>query len=343
MKTFKQLIKKTSIGNRIAKKKQSMVRIFSFENLFNEYFERYKKYSIALCTCENINYLRTRIIIESHVIEKGLSHKKYKPGFGKETVSDLASQVLMYSNLGGKDNFAVSNAVRLLSIYHEKNKESSFDDKSYLNLDAFLSLEKINEYSNDVGVKNYQVKDVKKKATSFDFYNFESIRSSVRVFDYKCDKIDHTLLAEIVDLAKQAPSACNRQSVRVHYVESENQFLEIEKLQRGSKGFLRNASVIAFITSDLSLYETSEYKLPIFDSGLFTMNFVYALHSKGLFSCILNGYFNEKDLVTIQAIANIPENEEVNCVIAIYDIPDIETIKVPISPRRKTSELYTIE
>ena len=341
---IKNIIKQTRIGRIISqarreRKKKKMVNV-----PISEYEKRFLKNSCALKSNDSPENLRLRIIVESHVIEKGLSHNDYRPGFGKQNMVALCEHLFQYTRCSDIDTFAIDNAVSLLMQYHERNKEFSFDDSDYIPIDEIKPLIKHRVYEAvSCGVKPINIGNVKKSSRKFNFEEFEHLRSSVRVFDTPCKPIDEKILGEVVDIAKFAPSACNRQAVRVHFVTARHFFPEIEKLQRGSTGFLRNCSAVAVITAELSLYEASEYKLPIFDAGLFTMNLCYTFESKGYFSCILNGYFSETDDQKLRKIVEMKTTEEIISIVAIYNIDDDQVLSVPISPRRDGIELYSIQ
>lgn len=336
---IKEIIKKTSFGKFYQTKKRSYVRRKITKQAMKEYFFRFIDYSSSFLDEKDPRYLRLRIIVESHILEKGFSHNNYRAGFGKQVVIDLITRVELYLKCKDHDTFALENAISLLLLYHNYNLEYEFDDSSYLPVERLQKMLTDIKYV-ECGVKKYDIADIKKEMQCFDFLKFEKLRSSVRVYDYKCKPINSEIFTDLINIAKYAPSACNRQAVKVHFFTDESQFERVEVLQRGSKGFLKNCSAIAFITADLSLYECSEYKLPIFDAGLFTMNLCYAIESKGMFSCVLNAYFSERDNKEIKRIVGIPDYEEINGIVAIYDIEDDKEIYVPISSRREAEEIY---
>ena len=173
----------------------------------------------------------------------------------------------------------------------------------------------------------------------FSFEQFAFSRSSVRLFDEEGETVSKDELGECIKTAQTAPNACNRQSVRIHVVLDRSKFPEIERLQLGCRGFGSNASAFIFITNDLGLYESNEFKLPIFEAGVFTMNLVYAMQDKGLYSCILNASFPNDTGNEIYKISEIPASETINGLIAVYKKTQREEVIVPASLRRKTEEI----
>ena len=71
------------------------------------------------------------------------------------------------------------------------------------------------------------------------------------------------------------------------------------------------------------------------------MNLVYALHDKNIYSCMLNASFPNDTGNEIYNLADIPENETINGLIAIYKSSQMEEIEVPASLRRRTEEITT--
>lgn len=340
----KEIIKKTYLGRQFCQIRDRNKKKKLAKNPISEYENRFLLKSCAFKENGSPEYLRLRIIVESHVIEKGLSHNNYRPGFGRQMVTDLyehLSQYILYDDI---DLFAFNNAVSLLIQYHKRNSEYGFDDSAYFSIEMVESWteKRVGDFS-ATGVKTINAQEFKEKVEKFDFETFANLRSSVRVFDKPCKALDKEMLREVVEIAKCAPSACNRQSIRVHFVTDNSKLPMIEKLQRGSKGFLVNCSAVAIVCADFSLYEASEYKLPIFDAGLFTMNLCYALESKGIYSCILNGYFSNSDDIQLRELVRIGNTEEVISLVAIYNIDDDCSIKVPVSPRRRVDELCSIQ
>ena len=236
------------------------------------------------------------------------------------------------------DSFVVENAYDLLGLYHETNKQYGFDDSDYV--PEYIT-EKYEAKCN-VGAKEFAVADMKKSVKENSFANFSKTRVSVRVYDKKAKEIADDVLEACVVLAQNAPSACNRQATHVHFVKDTKCFAEIEALQLGCKGFGVNASAFAFVTSDLRLYECAEVKLPVFDAGLFTMNLVYAFHSAGICSCVLNASFPADQNDRIKEIAGIPAGEMINGLLVLYSLDEEDVLRVPVSPRRDVNEICHI-
>ena len=332
MNVIKDFIKKSSFGDWLFRYR----RVKRCKRYIKSYEKQFCKWSSTNLDKNDDDYIRLRLLLTTHTIEKGLSHKHFKAGFGRAAVVELYTLAKQYIACGGKDIFALDNAISVLSEYHLRNKEAGFDDSEYLTIPSH-DLENVYR---SAGSKTYILGN-KNDNQPFSFEQFAFDRSSVRLYDEKGEIVSREELKECIRIAQTAPNACNRQSVRVHVLTDDSKFEDIERLQLGCRGFGTNASAFIFITNDLSLYESNEFKLPIFEAGVFTMNLIYAMFEKGLYSCILNASFPNDTGNEIYRLAGIPDNESINGLIAVYKISKNTEISVPASLRRKTEEITT--
>lgn len=115
---------------------------------------------------------------------------------------------------------------------------------------------------------------------------FFGTRHSVRNFDNRMASRDD--LERAVSLAMRTPSVCNRQSWRVRFYQGE-QVAKVLTFQNGNRGFSESISTVAVVTVDARNFTgVIERNQPWIDGGLFAMSLVWALHSLGLDTCMLN-------------------------------------------------------
>ncbi len=312
-------------------------RICKCKNILSYDLKKYKrsfiKYSTSLSRADNSQNQRRIIVINTHIIEKGLSHTNYKPGFGHDVIVELQNNLKMYLDNKGSDTFAVKNAVSVLREYHSVNMSYGYDDSKYLNVSLF-------DYIQSEDIKSYEIKS-DSTVNSDILKSIIMKRHSVRLYDSCALKFDKNVLLKVLELANTAPSACNRQAVHVFAVSDNNTLKLIEQIHGGCKGFGRNASAMLFVTSDFSLYSSTESKLPLYDAGIYTMNLVYSLQSYGLYSCVLNGSFSGKSYYDIYKIMNIPNNFEICGLIAVYKLRYDSAPLIAASPRRNAEDTVT--
>lgn len=293
-----------------------------------QYIRRWKEYSATELRPQSNKYLKLRILIEAHTIEKGLSHNDFRPGFGKDVVIKLVNNLKEYECRKEADSFCVRTGYSVLKQYHTKNQLYNFDDSSYLPA----------------------LKDDYDKGGSFDikigkdhdyscYEEFAFRRHSVRLYDEVSEVIENDEIVNCVRIAQTAPNACNRQAVRVHVTKNKDLFKRFEEIQLGCKGFACNAGAILIITADLQLYESSEIRLPSIDAGIFLMNLVNICFDSKIYTCILNGAFPGEANNHIRNMFRIPENEDIEACLLLYKITEEIDIKVPKSERIDAREI----
>jgi len=209
------------------------------------YENRYLRYSTSISGIDDPLSLKRIIVINSHILEKGLSHSDYRAGFGKPAIEELQNCLMRYVKTDTPDMFAVNNAVSLLRNYHDLNQEHGFDDSEYVHLDEII------EYANQ-DLSPYYL-DQKNDVAVSSFPRIAESRHSVRSYDVDGLPIESSLLGEVITLANTAPSACNRQATHLFVARERHMLQEIENIHGGCNGFGRHVSAFIFVTSDLSL------------------------------------------------------------------------------------------
>lgn len=118
-------------------------------------------------------------------------------------------------------------------------------------------------------------------------YSLMQQRRSVRWFTEQPVPAD--LVAQAIQMASQAPSACNRQPFFVKMSLQPDQAASIAKLAMGTSGFADNIRCLCVIVGDQSCYEAERDRHVIYvDGGLFAMQLMLALETLGLSSCPIN-------------------------------------------------------
>ena len=122
---------------------------------------------------------------------------------------------------------------------------------------------------NDVGgIYNLNLKDISSKIQcSFD--SFSQSRFSIR--DFGDSPLEVEKVCAALKLCERTPSACNRQSWRVHVYTENNLVAKMFELQGGSKGFNKQMQCAILVCGDLRNYGFYEQNLPFVDGGLYAM------------------------------------------------------------------------
>lgn len=275
-----------------------------------------------------------KIRLRVHVVEKGLCMPDMRPAFGKDNILELASLCERYAAFGyDRSRQGFVDAVSVLGEYGRVHRENGYA----LDADVTEALGRVAGLATaatPVASLTFGPDDYFRNAS--DFGEFASSRHSVR--DFAGTEVPDSVIREAVRIAVTAPSACNRQSVRVR-VASGDALKEIASMHRGSRGFGDKADKLLLLTVDLACYfGLGERNLPYTDAGIFAMNLLYGLHSQGVAACALNWCVTPKEDKRLHTRMGIPRNEMVTLVVACGNVPDRE-FKVPASPRLSVDEI----
>lgn len=175
-----------------------------------------------------------------------------------------------------------------------------------IHFDNLIKKYNIKPNTNDTGIIWLDHDDIQKQEKeSFDV--FSQSRFSVR--DFGTAPVSKEKLEDAFKLCEHTPSACNRQSWRLHvYTEREN-IDKLCKLQMGSKGFYDGFQGVIMLCADISCYQFQEPNQYFVDGGIYAMNLLYALHSKDIAAIPLTMGHKQGYLKQIKQEMNIPSNE----------------------------------
>lgn len=263
------------------------------------------------------NALEARILRQTHVIEKGMSLSHPREKFGIQKVIELLDYISGYCDHGFsiEDSIPVKNALGVIDAYLLFHKERGFVPTDIIKMyEPYKKFMPTN--GEPYGIEETSLEKLQ-NMTHGEFPEFFCSRHSVRQFtDKKVSLVD---IQKAVALAMHAPSACNRQSVKVYFYEDKETNEAIGELIAGNTGFDKEVPHYLVLTSDLSaFYDAFERNQIYVDGGIFSMALVEALHYYGIASCILqNGEFRERNLEFKKICGNIPENEKIILFIAI--------------------------
>ncbi len=279
------------------------------------------------------------IVKRYHVIEKGLTMPSPRLGFGKEVVLDLINLCNQYIDIYGTTNVQLHNAIAVLLAYIEFHKDKSFTIAENI----VTAIKLLSQRVNNSDVLPQQQIHITKEEYFNDidksFEAFSNSRKSVRNYASKDLPIEKILKA--IELARNTPTSCNRQSNRIYIYTNQQKIQEILKLQGGSRGFLELANKLIIVTNELGVYEsTRERKQGYIDGGIYTMNLLYALHYNKMACCVLNCCNSKRNDIEIRNKANIKETEELIVMIACGEA--IENFEIASSPRIPTENFIKI-
>jgi nitroreductase len=161
-------------------------------------------------------------------------------------------------------------------------------------------------------------------------------RRSVR--SYADKPVPRELVDKAMEVAGQAPSACNRQPFRFRLYDDRNLVKQILALPAGTKGFSGGVPCVAVIVGRLRAYPLERDRHIIYiDGSLAAMSFMFALETMGLSSCAINWADEDPAETRMKKLLKLEDDERVIMLIA-YGWPDASAA-VPFSAKRDLDEL----
>jgi nitroreductase len=302
---------------------------------------RYSKYSATFKPSKSKISYESYIIFLYHKIEKGLSLRYVKVGFGKENINKLIIVLEDYYRIHGWGDICQA-ALSSLEAYYKFNNQKALSDIELLNKINKLKKYSLTYHSEEEvdcsgGIVEIFKKDINK--SKLDFKEFAYSRYSIR--NFISEEVDINIIREAISVAQKTPSVCNRQTSRVHIYSDTTIKNTVLKHQNGNAGFGENASKILIITNRLECFIGAHEKNQCYiDGGMYAMSLIYALHSLGVGTCALNLALNTVENIRLREAANISDSEVMIMMIAVGNIPD--KFNVATSYRRDANRVMKI-
>lgn len=286
--------------------------------------------------------VEARLIFDIHRLEKGLSHSKFKDGFGRGVLSEMAHRIQMLQKADStfSENPIYQQALAVLHEYQKRNTADGYDLSTIRALfpaDIWMAAEQYSERPPQAGAA---VLKAREKENNFDknFVTLAMERHSVR--EYSSQPVSQEILDAVYATAMKTPSVCNRQSVRVYEISNKQIIHRALQLQGGFNGYA-DPPVLLFITSDIRAFMSFEERNePFVDGGLFSMSLLYALEAYGLAACPLNAMFGDESDKKTRKLLDIPDYELPIMYIAVGNFP--ESVPVCLSTRKNYREIVRI-
>ena len=292
-----------------------------------------RKFSKSVNRKRNINAMTADLIRTTHSIEKGLSIKNTKLGFGhkkQEKMMNLIKLIEKQDSIYCKE--AVVMAISAINQYIKYHEEQGYCDDFIIAMKKFIDDRK--NMINDSYGGTIKIDCDKLKFDENVIEDFINSRHSIRIFSDK--PVDKNVLIKAIKLAQRCPSACNRQGVRVYVIEKSKAQVVIKQLG-GIGGFAESIDKIIIVTGKLSAYTYNESNQFIVSASIFTGYLSLTLHLYGLGACIIQRpVIWNKDEEKIKRTFNIANDEQIVCMLGVGNIEG--KINVPVSHRLNIEE-----
>ena len=307
--------------------------------LFKNYMydmKRFVKHSLVVSKPKKASQLLSNIIVQYHIIEKGMSLKDTRLGYGKSVINELLSLLKQYVECGyTTDNIHFKSAIGALKAYASYHQDAGYDI-SFLGREL-TTFDKY--FVNNCGGKIDLSKNEVLNATKASFEEFANNRFSVRNFSDK--PVDLELIYKAVRIAQKTPSVCNRQTSRVYVISDSEVKKKLQQLQQGNRGFGDIVDKYIIVTSDLSYFHrVGDRNQAFVDGGLYAMSLLYGLHYEGLAACTLNWAVTKEEDIDLRKYLKIGDSENIILIIAVGHYP--EKLSVPRSTRESAENITTV-
>lgn len=246
---------------------------------------------------------------QAHTLEKGMSLRFTRPGFGAAKAAHLREDMEHYRSRYGSTPF-LEKISGTLKCY----------EKFIADGDAYAS----------GCVKVLKAEQVSSEAAG-DFRSLLQSRHSVRYFS---GSASHGQIEEALKMAALTPSACNRQAWHTRIFEG----AKAERLVRwqdGARGFESEIPTAILVSADLRGFLSYEVHQAWVDGGMYACNLLNALHSLGLGTIPLSCAFSSRKLKGLKDFG-LPDNEIPILIIGVGTLE--EEFKVALSERKDIEE-----
>lgn len=293
------------------------------------------KYNATHHTQADIQKMQYTISRETHTIEKGMSMRRPRKGFGRQKVAALIEHLNQYCDLYlHKDSSFIEYPLNTIQTYIDYTVKSGIDIVDIQNHFMALTSRIGIVTTKKAGIEKVTIKQIMENCNK-DFESLLYSRHSIRYF--KDSPVERELLEKGLKMAQRTPSACNRQAWLTHVYREESSIALI-KWQGGSRGFEDEIKTSILVTANLKGFLAHEVHQAYIDGGLYAMNLINALHSLGLGTIPLSCGFSYKHLKGLVNFG-IPENEVPILIIGIGNLMD--EFNVAISERKDINKTNT--
>lgn len=285
--------------------------------------------------------LRARLTMYSHALEKGLSYREMRLGFGQDRFVATAEHLHKYREVGASEadpHFLA--AVRVLFEYLEVHAREGFDVAHLAPLAE--PFEPLLARADAAGIPHGTLeltRDEMLAGGGGPFAELSRTRCSTR--DFAPERVDPKIIHEAVRLAQKSPSACNRQASSVVVIQTPELVQRALALQTGNRGFGHQVRTVLIVKTDLrAFYGETERQQGFVDGGMFAMSLIYGLHSQGVGTCSLNWSNSLENDAALRDLIGLRASEAVLMFIAAGYYA--ETFRATASVRLPTEEVYRL-
>ena len=264
-----------------------------------------------------------------HRIEKGLSFKHLRDVFAESYILETVNYLAQIESSGNLNVKTVSWGVSVLNEYFLKCKHTEQVSEAY-SLFRNINLENKQPDWNPYCEKSRVNLSVDYHA----LYQLSLRRRSVR--HYLDKEVEFTLIKQAMEVAALSPSSCNRQSFKFLFYNDRLMVDQISAIPGGVAGY-EIPSVVIVVGSYRGYFDERDIAVPVIDSSLAMMAFLFTLETLGLSSVCINWPNLPDKEKRIRELVKIERDEFIVVMIGVgYADPEG---KIPYSAKREVDEL----
>ncbi len=271
-------------------------------------------------------HLETQIIFFTHQIEKGLSHRDFRFGFGKGVLAQFAPLLAALRKVDAQyaNNEIFQSAICALHEYRARHERESYD-LAYMRClfsdDLWNEIGKAQGHAG--GVLTIKAAD-KTHNAELTYSQLAQTRHSVR--EFSDEPVSAEDIERAVATAMRTPSVCNCQPTRVHIITNAGLIAILMPLQGGFRGYKMPPALILLTADNQALMNQDERNEGYTDGGLFGMSLLLALEEQQLATCPLNTMLPMKRDEATRKLLNLPDSEFLVMYIAVgHFLPEVDT------------------
>lgn len=274
---------------------------------------------------------RHRLVRGVHRIEKGLSMRDRRDVFAESYVGDVVAD--LESEWCDDPDRQLRWAVDVLVEYFGVVSRTDAIERAAERFEAFLDAV---DYEPGDRVP-YPRRDVPEAPVSqAELQQLARRRTSTRWFEQR--PVPRDALDDALRVARQSPSACNRQSWEFRFFDEPELVEDVASLAIGANGYDDNIPCLAVLVGKQRAYNNDRDKHVIYiDASLAAMALQFSLEAQGLASCCINWPAIPRNQRRMAERLDLDRDESVVMLMAIgYPDPDGT---IPYSAKKPVEEL----
>ena len=297
------------------------------------------KYNASVNTDGDMQKMQYALLRENHVIEKGMSMRNPRKGFGQQKVVALLKHLSVYVGCYGEaDKNFLLYPLATIKRYIQYTEAGGVSIPAIkVAFDALLLQAGIqqSELVLSAGIREETKTHVQAEGCG-DFRRLLYSRHSIRY--YAPEPPRQEVIDEALEMAQRTPSACNRQAWHTHVFVGERSH-ELLRMQGGCHGFEEEIPCSVLVTADMKGFLAYEPHQQYVDGGLYAMNLINAFHALGLGTIPLSCGFYHSKLENMKQAFGIPRHETPIVIIRVGEL--LERFHVAESTRKNIMQTNT--